>query len=56
MSFTTTTGAPTPINSSNLQGIMYINQPYNNHNLDTDVCIGITIPGYNKDTKSIDIG
>ena len=56
MSFTTTTSAPTPIDSSNLQGIMYINQPYNNHNLDTDVCIGITIPGYDKDTNSVDIG
>ena len=56
MSFTTTTGAPIPINSSDLQGIMYINQPYNNHKLDTAVCIGITIPGYDKDTNSVDIG
>lgn len=56
MSFTTTTGAPTPINSSNLQGIMYISTPYNNSSLDTNICKGIKISGYDKDTNSVDIG
>ena len=54
MSFTT--GTTTPIDSSELQGIMYINQPYNNHNLDTAICIGITIPGYDKNSNTSNIG
>lgn len=44
------------IDSSKLQGIMYIYQPLNNSDLDTNICTGITIPGYDKDTKSNDIG
>ena len=54
MSFTT--GTTTPIDNSELQGIMYINQPYNNHNLDTAICIGITIPGYDKNSNTSNIG
>ena len=55
MSFTTGT-TTTPIDNSELQGIMYINQPYNNHNLDTAICIGITIPGYDKNSNTSNIG
>ena len=55
MSFTTGT-TTTPINSSNLQGIMYINHPYNNSDLNTNVCIGITIPGYDKNSNTSNIG
>lgn len=55
MSFTTGTD-PSFIDSSKLQGIMYISTPDNNPDLDTDICTGITIPGHDKDTKSIDIG
>lgn len=55
MSFTTGI-SDTYINSSNLSGIMYIHQPDSNPDLDTDVCIGIKIPGYDKNSNTVDIG
>ena len=55
MSFTTGI-SDTYIDSSNLSGIMYIHQPDSNPDLDTDVCIGIKIPGYDKNSNTVDIG
>ena len=51
-----TTGTTTSIDSSRLQGIMYIEGPYNNPDLNTDVCIGINISGYDKNNNPVNIG